>query len=299
MTRASALHRFAGDLLGRPLLLAAGVVLVAVAALSLGAPLLAAWLGHDPEAVDLMGRFARPDADHPLGRDELGRDLALRLAYGGQVSLAVGLAGALAAALIGTIVGLVAGTTGGWLDALLMRVTDAVIALPVLPLLIVLSAVDPAELGPLSGLFARGPGDVARIVVLVALVGWTTTARLVRAQALSVRTHDFVRAAEALGASPLRIMVRHILPSCASPIVVATTLAVGSVILTESVLSFLGLGIQPPTPSWGNMLTNAQELVWAAPRLAILPGLAIFVTVVCVNVLGDGLQDVLDPRGRD
>lgn len=287
------LRRFARHRLA----LASTFVLLVFAGASLAAAPITAVLGLDPEAVDLLARFSPPSLAHPLGTDELGRDVLARLLHGGRVSLTIGIAGAAGAAVIGTAIGLLAGTVGGRLDALLMRATDAVIALPLLPLLIVLAAVDPAKLGPLAGLMEGGRADVVRIAGIVALVGWTTVARLVRAQALAVRSLDFVRAAEALGAGRVRIMLRHVLPSCASPIVVATTLAVGSVVLAESVLSFLGVGVQPPAASWGSMLTNAQELIWQAPRLAILPGLAIFLTVISVNFLGDGLQEALDPRG--
>jgi peptide/nickel transport system permease protein len=275
------------------------IALLLLALCSLAAPLFAALLGHDPNAVDLLGRFAPPSASHPLGTDELGRDLLLRLLYGGQVSLFVGLVGAVAAALLGTVIGLVAGYVGGRTDALLMRLTDAVIALPLLPLLIVLAAVDLAKLGVPAAIAQSESASLYRILLIIALVGWTTVARLVRGATLSVRERDYVRAAVALGARPLRIMARHILPNVVSPIIVATTLSVGYVILTESVLSFLGLGIQPPLPSWGNMLTNAQELIWQAPALAIYPGLLIFVTVIAFNFLGDGLQDALDPRAEE
>jgi peptide/nickel transport system permease protein len=280
------------------LALASGVVLVLLALASLAAPLVAGLLGHDANAVDLLERFAAPSAAHPLGTDELGRDLLLRLLYGGQVSLFVGLVGAVAAACLGTLIGLVAGYVGGRADAFLMRLTDAVIALPLLPLLIVLAAVDLGKLGLPAALAHSESASLYRILLIVALVGWTTVARLVRGATLSVRERDYVRAAVALGAGPLRIMARHILPNVVSPIIVATTLSVGYVILTESVLSFLGLGIQPPLPSWGNMLTNAQELIWQAPALAIYPGLLIFVTVIAFNFLGDGLQDALDPRAE-
>ncbi len=273
-----------------------GVVLLLLAGLSLAAPLVAALLGHDVEAVNLFSRFTPPSAEHPLGTDELGRDLLLRLLYGGQISLFVGLVGAIAAALIGTVIGVIAGYAGGRIDAFLMRLTDAVIALPLLPLLIILAAIDFTKIGLPAGLMRSPYGSLYIILGIIALVGWTTVARLVRGATLSVRERDFVRAATALGAGPSRIIVRHILPNVVSPIIVATTLSVGNVILTESILSFLGLGIQPPLPSWGNMLTNAQELIWQAPALAIWPGLLIFVTVIAFNFLGDGLQDALDPR---
>jgi peptide/nickel transport system permease protein len=247
--------------------------------------------------VDLLGRFQPPSSAHPLGTDELGRDLLLRLLEGGQVSLAIGLIVAGAAALIGTTIGLLAGYLGGRTDAILMRLADGIIALPLLPLLIVLAAIDLTKLG-LSAEAAHSPAtNFWRIAILISLVGWTTVARLVRGASLSLREREFVRAAEALGAGSLRIMLVHILPNVLSPIVVATTLSVGNIILLESVLSFLGLGIQPPMASWGAMLTNAQELIWTAPSLAIWPGLLIFITVIACNFLGDGLQDALDPRG--
>ncbi len=281
------------------LAVASAVVLVVLALLAVTAPLVAAALGVDGEEVNLFNRFAAPSAAHPLGTDELGRDLLVRLLYGGRVSLAVGLVAALAAASIGTMVGLFAGYHGGRLDALLMRLTDGVIALPLLPLLIVLAAVDLGKLGVPAALADSESISLYRIVAIVALVGWTTVARLVRGAALSLREREFVMAAEAQGAGSLRIMVVHILPNLISPIVVATTLSVGNVILLESVLSFLGLGIQPPIPSWGNLLTNAQELIWSAPALAFYPGLLIFATVIAFNFLGDGLRDALDPRATE
>ncbi len=278
------------------LALASLLVLVLMAAITLAAPLIEAALGLDANRVDLFALLAPPSAAHPLGTDELGRDLLLRLLYGGRISLAVGLAAALGAAVIGTALGLLAGYYGGTLDALLMRLADSVIALPLLPLLIVLVAVDLTKLGLPEGLATSENVSLYRIVILIALVGWTTVARLVRGATLSMRTREFVRAAEALGAGAPRVMLVHILPNVVSPIIVATTLSVGNVILLESVLSFLGLGIQPPIPSWGNMLTGAQELIWTAPALAVWPGALIFVTVIAFNFLGDGLQDALDPR---
>ena len=203
----------------------------------------------------------------------------------------------LAAASVGTLVGLLAGYFRGRLDALLMRLTDAVIALPLLPLLIILAAVDLSKLG-LGALAQSESASLYRIILIITLVGWTSVARLVRGTTLSLLGRDFVRAAFALGARAPRIMFVHILPNAVSPIIVATTLAVGNVILFESVLSFLGLGIQPPVPSWGNMLTNAQEMIGSAPLLAVWPGLLILLTVASCNLLGDALQHALDPRAR-
>jgi peptide/nickel transport system permease protein len=278
------------------LALASFFVLLALALAVIAAPIIEALLGLDANLVDLFGRFQPPSAEHPLGTDEIGRDLLLRLLYGGRVSLLVGLATALFAALIGTVLGLLAGYYGGPVDAVLMRLADGVIALPLLPLLIVLAAVDLGKLGLPEALAGSENVSLYRIVGLIVLVGWTTVARLVRGATLTMRTREFVRAAEGLGAGGMRIMLVHILPNVVSPIIVATTLSVGNITLLESVLSFLGLGIQPPIPSWGNMLTNAQELIWSAPHLAIYPGVLIFVTVIAFNFLGDGLQDALDPR---
>jgi peptide/nickel transport system permease protein len=270
------------------------LVLLAVAAAA--QPLAVRLLGIDPLAIDLYGRLAGPSAVHPLGTDELGRDLLLRLLQGGRVSLTVGAAAALASALIGTLVGLVAGYRGGVIDRLLMRFTDSVIALPLLPLLIVLAAIDLTKLGVPRTLVESDGASLWRIVALIALIGWTTVARLVRGATLAVRAFDFVRAATALGAGGPRIVLVHILPNVASPMIVATTLSIGNTILLESVLSFLGLGIQPPLASWGAMLTDAQETIGTAPALALYPGLLIFVTVIAFNLLGDGIQDALDPR---
>jgi len=266
--------------------------------LSLAAPWLASARGIDPTMTDLLRRFEPPSATFWLGTDELGRDLFQRLLDGGRVSLLVGFAGALLSAAIGAVIGVVAGYLGGRLDAVLMRLTDGVIALPLLPLLIVLAAIDPAKVGIPPAVAQSETFSLYRIVVIVALTGWTTVARLVRAETLSLKARDFTRAAQALGARPVRIMFRHILPNATGSLMVATTLSIGSLILLESTLSFLGLGTQPPAASWGNMLTNAQDLLQQAPVLALWPGLLIFLTVIAFNFLGDGLQDALDPRSE-
>ena len=271
-------------------------LLVALALAALAAPAVEMLLEVNAETVDLFGRFASPSTKHPMGTDELGRDLLVRLLYGGRVSLFVGLTAAIFSAGIGTTIGLVAGYFGGSLDTILMRFTDAVISLPLLPLLIVLAALDLSKLWLPTALVVSESISLYRIVFIVALVGWTTVARLVRGSALSLRERAFVKAAEAQGASKMRIIRVHILPNLASPIIVATTLSMGNVILLESVLSFLGLGIQPPIPSWGNLLTNAQELIWDTPALAFYPGILIFITVIAFNFLGDGLQEAFDPR---
>jgi len=274
-------------------------VLVVLATLSVSAPVIEGLLGVDAQAVDLFARLQSPSLQHLLGTDELGRDVLLRLLYGGQISLFVGLTAAILSAVVGTVVGLLAGYFGGPVDALLMRLTDGIIALPMLPLLIVLAALDLSKIGVPDQILTSDNLSLYRIITIVVLAGWTTVARLVRSSALALRERGFVLAAESQGASSGRIMIVHILPNLASPIIVATTLAAGNIILLESVLSFLGLGIQPPTPSWGNLLTNAQELIWQAPGLAFYPGILILITVISLNFLGDGLQDALDPRALD
>ena len=277
---------------------AAIALAAALALLCAAAPLVEAALGIDHEATDLLARLEPPSLAHPLGTDDLGRDLLARLLHGGRVSLLVGVVAATIAAILGTGLGLAAGYLGGRLDSILMRLTDLVIALPLLALLIVLAAVDLTRLGVPEDVARSPEAGLARIVAITAAFGWTTVARLVRAATLSLRARDFVRAAVALGASPARVMLVHILPSAMPTVLVATALAVGEVIKFESVLSFLGLGIQPPVPSWGNMLTNAQGYFDTVPWLAVLPGVAITATVMGFNFLGDGLRDALDPRLR-
>lgn len=262
-------------------------LLMLLVAAALAAPVVAGWLGHDPALPDLFNRFAAPSAEHPLGTDELGRDVLLRLLLGARVSLAVGLAAALAAMALGTAAGLLAAWRGGWVDAALMRLADGLLALPALPLLVILSALDPAAIGLPRG---EPAADMLRIAGLLALFGWVGVARLVRATALSVLTRDFVRAARAMGVGEGRILVRHVLPELAPPIAIATALAVGGAVLAESTLSFLGLGIAPPAPSWGNMLANAQELVFQAPLAALWPGLAILLTILACNLVADGIR---------
>jgi peptide/nickel transport system permease protein len=274
------------------------LILLALIVFTLLAWPLTTLLQIEPNATDLLSRFEPPSARHWLGTDEAGRDELARLMVGGQISLLVGLLATLAGSLIGLLIGIPAGYFGSRLDAFLMRVTDGVIALPLLPLLIVLGALDLTKLG-LSAEFAHsGAAGFWRIVVVISLVDWTATARIVRASTLSIKERDFVRAARASGGGPLYVMLTHILPNIATPLIVAITLTVGRVILLESVLSFLGFGVVPPTPSWGNMLNNAQELVTQAPALAIYPGLLIFITVIAVNFLGDGLQHAFDPRSE-
>lgn len=270
--------------------------LILLVFISSGAPLWVSVFDLDGQTVDLFNRFQPVSAAHPLGTDELGRDVLARLIEGGRVSLFVGLIAALFASVIGTTIGLMSGYFGGRIDMVIMRFTDGVISLPLLPLLIVLAAIDLSKLGLPNAIVNSENASLYRISIIVALAGWTTVARLVRAETLALRERTFVKAAQAQGATSGRIMRVHILPNLAASIIVATTLSAGNIILLESVLSFLGLGIRPPVTSWGNLLTNAQELIWDSPRLAFYPGALIFLTVIAFNFLGDGLRDAIDPK---
>ncbi len=261
-------------------------VIVLFSLLALFAPEIAALLHIHGDTADLAARFLPPSQKHIFGTDELGRDIFVRLLYGGRVSLGVGFTAAAAAAFLGTAIGLLSGYKGGWTDALLMRLTDLLIALPLLPLLVILSAVDVKKLGLPGGVDA----SFYKIVLLVGLTGWAMTARLVRARALTLREMDFVTAARALGVRPLRLVLRHILPNLMDTVRVAAALSVGNFILLESVLSFLGFGIQPPLPSWGNMLTGAEDAIWTHASVTVYPGMMIFFTVLAFNFLADGLQ---------
>jgi peptide/nickel transport system permease protein len=268
--------------------LAVGVLLLGVLGLgAVAAPLVAAWLGVEAAATDLFNRFAEASAAHPLGTDDLGRDVLVRLLEGARVSLAVGVATAVAATVIGTGIGLLAAWRGGAVDALLMRLADGMLALPALPVLVVLAAVDTGRIGLPRG---EAASDVLRIVAILSVFGWVGVARLARAAALSVLARDYVRAARALGASEARVLWRHVAPNIAGPVAVAAALTVAGAILAESTLSFLGLGIAPPAASWGNMLANAQDLVFSAPWVAVWPGLAILMAVAGCTLVADGLR---------
>jgi peptide/nickel transport system permease protein len=252
--------------------------------------LLAPLSPYDPTKSELVSRLEPPSARHPMGTDPLGRDLLTRVLYGGRISLLVGLAVVGIVLLIGVPLGAVAGYFGGWVDNVLMRITDAALTLPALLVLILLSAILREIEIPLLK-----RNSVLTIAVVIGLLSWMTTARLVRASFLSIREQDFVMGARSIGASDFRIIGRHILPNAAGPIIVEATLEMGYAIMQESGLSFLGLGIQPPTPSWGNLLGNAQAHLAPHPWLAIFPGLMIFLTIISVNYIGDGLRDALDP----
>lgn len=237
-----------------------------------------------PEATNPAQGLAGPSAVHPLGADELGRDVFSRLLHGGRVTLLVGVAATLASLLIGVIVGALAGFNGGWLDAVLMRFTDGMLAVPAFFFILVVITVVGTS--------------VATLVLVIGALSWMPVARVVYGETLRWKTSEFVVAAVALGVPPPRLLMRHILPQAIPSLVVSATLGVAFAILTESALSYLAFGVQPPLPSWGNMLQRAQQYLFTAPALAIYPGLAITAVVLAFNFLGDGLRDALDPRRR-
>jgi len=245
---------------------------------------------YDPETSNVTENFQSPSWQHPMGTDALGRDMLTRVLYGGRISLTVGLMVVAITLTLGVSVGAVAGYLGGTVDNILMRITDSALTLPSLLVLILLSAILREVELPI---FSRS--SVLTIAVIIGLLSWMTFARLVRATILTLRELDFVTASRSLGASDVRIIIKHILPNAIGPIIVEATLELGYAIIEESGLSFLGFGIQPPTPSWGNLLSNAQENFVKYPWLAIFPGLMIFITIISVNYIGDGLRDALDP----
>ncbi len=252
--------------------------LVLVHVLGAAAPVVAP---YPPEEVDLTRRLAPPGAGHWLGTDENGRDVFSRLIYGARVSLLVGLLSAVVAVAVGTVVGAVGGYFGGVTDAILMRLTDGMMILPTFFLALLVLAV-------------FGPG-IINLIAVIGLTSWMGVARVVRGEVLRTRPQEFVLAARALGAGNARILAVHVLPQAAPAIIVATTLGTAQAILTESALSYLGLGIQPPTPTWGNMLASAQHFLWVRPELAVYPGILILLTVLAYNSVGDALRDALDP----
>ena len=265
----------------------AGTIVLAIIVIAV---LLAPLSPYDPVKSDIKNRFQAPSLEHPFGTDGLGRDLLTRCLYGGRVSLFVGLTVMIITLIIGVPVGMIAGYFGGTIDNLLMRLIDAALSLPTLLILILLSAI----MREIELPFMKS-NNVMTIAVVIGVLSWMTVARLVRAIFLYLREMEYVTAASALGASTLMIMVSEILPNGFGPIIVEATLEVGYAIMIESGLSFLGFGIMPPTPSWGNLLSNAQEHLIEYPWLAIFPGLMIFFTIISINFIGDGLRDALDP----
>jgi peptide/nickel transport system permease protein len=272
--RRRALARFRRNRLATGALAALAAVHVAV----LLAPALAP---YGPDVVELVSRFQPPSRAHWLGTDEYGRDVLTRLLYGGRVSLAVALSSMVASVVVGVAVGALAGYAGGATDTVLMRITDGMLAVPLF--FVALMAL--ATLG----------ATLVNLVLVIALSSWMTVARAVRAEVLRTRELDYVLAARALGCGRLRILARHVVPQSIPTVTVAATLGVAFAVLLESSLSFLGLGVQPPAPSWGNMLSGARGYLRTAPGLAVVPGVAILVTVLCYNWFGDGLRDAIDP----
>ena len=243
--------------------------------------------------VDFQARLAGPSLKHPMGTDDLGRDILARMLYGGRISLAVGLAAMLMAITVGVLIGAVAGMVRGWVDAALMWVTDLFLSLPQLPVLLLLIFLFRE---PLKQAFGLELGIFLLIVMVIGGFRWMPVARLVRAQVFSLREKEFVEAARALGASTPRQVVRHILPNSLGPVIVAATIDVAAAIIAESTLSFLGLGFPPDIPTWGRILYDGRDYMELAVHWAMFPGLAIFVTVLTINFIGDGLRDALDPR---
>jgi ABC-type dipeptide/oligopeptide/nickel transport system permease subunit len=239
---------------------------------------------YSPYAVNSSLRGSGPSAMHPFGMDQVGRDVLSRVIFGARVAMLVGLAATGLSLLVGVLVGATAGYFGGLVDVLLMRLVDALQAFPILVLLIAIAA-------------ALGP-SLQNVIVILGLTTWAQYARIVRADVLSLREREFVVAARTLGVPTMRIILRHILPNALGPIIVLASLSVAGVILLESALSFLGLGTQPPTASWGSMLADGRTYILTYPHIALFPGVAITVAVLALNLLGDGLRDALDPRTR-
>lgn len=256
-------------------------LLVVMTAFAFGVPLL--W-NVAPDATDPLHRLAGPSGAHPFGTDEIGRDVLSRLAHGGQITLVVGIAAMLTALLAGIVVGGTAGFYGGVADGVLMRLTDAMLAIPSFFLVLVVVTV----LG----------SAIPTLVLVIGGLSWMPVARVVYGETLRWKHAEFVVAAGALGVPPLRIFLRHVLPQAIPALIVSATIGVGTAILTESAVSYLGLGVQPPIPSWGNMLQRAQQYVFTAPALAVYPGAAIVIVVLAFNFVGEGLGELLDPRAR-
>jgi peptide/nickel transport system permease protein len=267
--------------LRRPVALTATLVVVAFVVIALGAPY---WAPYDPIKTDYRAIRKAPSAAHLLGTDEVGRDVLSRLIWGARASLLAGAVPVTIALLVSLPLGLLSGCAGGWLDGLIMRVTDAMLAIPFLIVAIALAAF----LGP----------SLINAMLAIGIAALPTFLRLARGTALALTTEEFVVSAQALGCSRLRVAVRHVLPNMLPPLLIQSSLTVAAAIIAEASLSFLGLGQQPPAPSWGSMLNAAQRYLSQAPWIALYPGLMIFTVVMALNVVGDGLRDALDPRVR-
>jgi len=261
--------------------LAGGVIVLSMFLMAV----IASLVSSDPSAIDVSRSLLSPSWAHPLGTDDLGRDVLVRMLYGARISLLVGFVAVGISCLIGIVFGALAGYYGGWVDSLIMRFVDIMLCFPTFFLILaVIAFLDPS---------------IWNIMIVIGLTSWMGVARLIRAEFLSLRQRDFVLAAQALGASDGRLIFRHILPNAMSPVLVSATLGVAGAILTESALSFLGIGVQPPTPSWGNMLIVGKQTLGSAWWLSVFPGLAILITVLGYNLLGEGIRDALDPRLKE
>jgi peptide/nickel transport system permease protein len=269
----------------------AAASLVVLTLLTLSAALAPIIAPFDPDALSTTERLQGPSTRHWLGTDDLGRDIFSRVLYGGRISLLIGVAATAVSLLIGTVVGAVSGYFGGFIDSLLMRVVDIFLSFPSLFILIVLATVIRT-----NSVLRQFSGSIWPIAIVIGGLSWMALARLVRATFLSLREKEFVESARAAGASNSRIMIRHILPGSLGPIIVQGTLLVAATIITESGLSYLGFGVQPPTATWGTLLQNAQGKMQQLPLFAIAPGLMIFLTVMSINYIGDGLRDAFDPH---
>ena len=288
-------------LLKNKLALTGGIILMMLAIVAVGAP----WLApHDPLRVSLPDALLAPCQTYPLGTDQLGRDVLSRLIYGPRISLLIGFIAVGIAVVVGMAVGSLAGFSGGWIDAVLMRFVDTLLSIPTIFLLLAIIAMDPAEQllrfgnlpvigGLIHSLFQVTDPHIVMLMAVIGLMSWMGVARLVRAEILSLKEREFVLAARVLGASEWRLIMKHLLPNAMAPVLVSATLGVGGAILTESVLSYLGLGVQPPTPSWGNILNEGRVALGVAWWLTLSPGLCILVTVLAFNLLGEGIREWL------
>jgi peptide/nickel transport system permease protein len=243
-------------------------------------------------------RLNAPSNAHPFGTDTVGRDILARTIYGGQISLLIGLTAVIIETLAGILIGALAGYYGGWLDSLLMRFTEAVLNIPQIFLLLVMAKFFAGKVPNIELLGRTFSGSVVVIVIIIGVTSWPYLARIVRAEFLSIKENDFILAARATGSPTQSIILSHILPNAMAPIIVSATLGVANAILSEAYISFLGLGVQPPTATWGNMLEGAYNYIETAPWLWVFPGLLILFTVLSINFLGDGLRDALDPHSR-
>jgi peptide/nickel transport system permease protein len=248
--------------------------------------------------TDTQLRLSPPSADHPFGTDTIGRDILARTIYGGQISLLIGIAAVVVGVIVGIVVGAVSGYFGGWIDALLMRITEAVISIPRIFLLLVMAKFFGGQIPDLEIAGRTFSGSVVVIILIIGMTSWMYLARIVRAEFLSLKENEFVLAAQCTGSPTSEIIFRHILPNAIAPIVVSATIGVAGAMISEAYISFLGLGVQPPTATWGNMLDGAYNYIDEAPWLWIFPGTLILLTVLSINFLGDGLRDALDPRSR-